>query len=70
MTLANAENGVHIVCCDNGVGTSSETKERTVGSSGLGTRLLNAAVSQMNAEMSRVPSADGYRVELIVPVGT
>ncbi len=60
---------LHIVCFDNGVG--SETAEPVVQkprSSGLGTRLVGSAASQIGASLIRTSKSDGYRLELTVPM--
>ena len=63
VTMAQAGDGVVIECRDDGVGAGDG-----LAGSGLGTRLLKAAASQIGAKITPVPSDVGYCLKIDVPI--
>ena len=66
--------GLHIECRDNGVGVNSVSGsqvsdgERPSRNSGLGTRLVASAASQIGAKLTRTSDESGYQLRLTLPV--
>ena len=57
----------HICKADNGHGGVDNKTAKPSGKAGLGTRLLQAAVSEIGAEMTSGATSEGYEVRLTVP---
>jgi two-component sensor histidine kinase len=73
VSLTTDADGVHIHCRDNGVGAKSGEPgpaaecERPSRGSGLGTRLVASAASQIGATLKRSSDENGYKLQLTVP---
>lgn len=67
----DADNAIHLVCEDDGIGDQSGTKRReTSEMSSIGMRLMESAAEQIGGQLTLDTGPDGYRLSLVTSPGS